>query len=220
MTKQDTLPPLPDHPEPQTHRWSALEIIVINRYGKACFEAGNQSQAQDLPDGYALVKVRDNKHRRQLIGDAIFSEALAAQAPQPLDSIEQYRMQMAAISTAALGYWKEGDGLHPDYDTVALRDVASLYARYNELYQTAHAPQQAQGVATDSVQVDRRDLFDAVRAAYVAGGTTDDADVAALWGDATDYANRNTVVQAMLAAAPQAAPAGALCIGCITKENE
>jgi hypothetical protein len=60
----------------------------------------------------------------------------AAQAEQPvkLEDIEQYRLQMAGISTAAIGYWKEGDGIHPDYDTVALRDVARLYAKYDELY--------------------------------------------------------------------------------------
>ena len=51
-----------------------------------------------------------------------------------LQDIEQYRLQMAGISTAAIGYWKEGDGIHPDYDTLALRDVAKLYAKYNELY--------------------------------------------------------------------------------------
>ena len=40
---------------------------------------------------------------------------------------------MAGISTAALGYWKDGDSIHPDYDTVALRDVAKLYAKYESL---------------------------------------------------------------------------------------
>jgi hypothetical protein len=54
-------------------------------------------------------------------------------APE-LQSIEQYRMQMSAISTAAIGYWKEGDGIHSDYDTVALRDVARLYAKYGDLH--------------------------------------------------------------------------------------
>lgn len=49
-----------------------------------------------------------------------------------LQDIEQYRMQMAAICTAAIGYWKEGDSIHPDYDTLALRDVARLYAKYAE----------------------------------------------------------------------------------------
>jgi hypothetical protein len=56
-----------------------------------------------------------------------------------LEDIEQYRMQMAGISTAAIGYWKEGDSIHPDYDTTALRDVAKLYARYAALYTTPPA---------------------------------------------------------------------------------
>lgn len=51
-----------------------------------------------------------------------------------LDDIEQYRMQMAAIGTASFGYWKEGDTIHPDYDTVPLRDVARLYAKYEALF--------------------------------------------------------------------------------------
>jgi len=77
-------------------------------------------------------------------------EALAATAPalqveaQPasldLQSIEQYRMQMAGISTAAIGYWKVEDGIHPDYDTLALRDVAALYAKYAELHDAVRPP--------------------------------------------------------------------------------
>lgn len=42
---------------------------------------------------------------------------------------ELENMRMAGISAAALGYWKEGESIHPDYDTVALRDVAKLYAK-------------------------------------------------------------------------------------------
>lgn len=68
--------------------------------------------------------------------------ASAEQQPVELQDIEQYRLQMAAISTAAIGYWKEGDGIHPDYDTVALRDVAKLYAKYDELFK-AQASQPA-----------------------------------------------------------------------------
>ena len=74
-------------------------------------------------------------------GDAIetLTEALAALVPSAigepkLDDIEQYRMQIAGICTAALGYWKEGDSVHPDYDTPALRDVAKLYAKYADLH--------------------------------------------------------------------------------------
>lgn len=49
---------------------------------------------------------------------------------QELERSERYQIQMAAISTASLGYWKEGDAISPEYDTVALRDVAKLYGRY------------------------------------------------------------------------------------------
>lgn len=66
---------------------------------------------------------------------AVHAAPAAEEAPgQDLTEIEQYRMQMAGICTAALGYWKEGDGIHPDYDTPALREVARLYAKYAELY--------------------------------------------------------------------------------------
>lgn len=54
--------------------------------------------------------------------------------PAQLEDVEQYRLQMAGISTAALGYWKESDGILPDYDTLALRDVAKLYAKYDGLF--------------------------------------------------------------------------------------
>ena len=57
-----------------------------------------------------------------------------------LQDIEQYRLQMAGISTAAIGYWKEGDSIHPNYDTVALRDVAKLYAKYDALYKAQPVP--------------------------------------------------------------------------------
>jgi hypothetical protein len=55
-----------------------------------------------------------------------------------LDEIEQYRLQMAAISTAALGYWTDSDGIQPEYDTVPLRDVAKLYAKYDALHKAAN----------------------------------------------------------------------------------
>ena len=63
-----------------------------------------------------------------------------AQQEPVLQDIEQYRLQMAGISTAAIGYWKESDGIHPDYDTIALRDVAKLYAKYDELYRAQRKP--------------------------------------------------------------------------------
>ncbi|QMV33108.1 hypothetical protein KMC49_gp40 [Ralstonia phage Firinga] len=50
---------------------------------------------------------------------------------------ERRLMQLAAISTAAFGYWKDGDNIHPDYDSTALRDTAKLYAKYDELFKAA-----------------------------------------------------------------------------------
>lgn len=50
-----------------------------------------------------------------------------------LDSIERYQMQMAAISAAAMGYWKINDEIHPDYKTPVLQDVAELYSKYYNL---------------------------------------------------------------------------------------
>jgi hypothetical protein len=65
----------------------------------------------------------------------------AKEASEVLDeSNELYAMRMAAISTAAMGCWKEGDSIHPDYDTVALRDVAKLYAKYADLQARAASP--------------------------------------------------------------------------------
>ena len=65
----------------------------------------------------------------------ILLQALEQPKKEPvLQDIEQYRIQMAGICTAAIGYWKETDGIHPDYDTPALRDVAKLYAKYDALY--------------------------------------------------------------------------------------
>ena len=70
---------------------------------------------------------------------------------------ELYVLQMAAISTASFGYWEEGDDIHPDYDTTALRDVAKLYAKYDALYKKQ---QPAEWVGLTQIDVDSWDLPD------------------------------------------------------------
>lgn len=45
--------------------------------------------------------------------------------------LENERMKVAGCSTAAIGYWKEGDSISPDYDCAALRDVARLYQKHD-----------------------------------------------------------------------------------------
>ncbi len=107
-----------------------------------------QAQPTDFADAYqgameevAIWKRRaleaeelNRKFMAEINGATFMGEPAQQAQPSNLQAIEQYRMQMAGISTAALGYWKEGDSIHLDYDTVALRDVAKLYAKYDELY--------------------------------------------------------------------------------------
>lgn len=76
-----------------------------------------------------------------------------AAARVQLEDNEQYRMQMAGISTAALGYWKKGDAIHPDCDTPALRDVAKLYAEYDALYKAAAARVPLSEAASEVVRI-------------------------------------------------------------------
>lgn len=78
-------------------------------------------------------------------------KARAAVLAAYTDLEERERMRLAGISTAALGYWKEGDSIYPDYDTVALRDVAKLYAKYDELYQARDAAAGREGQAVSSI---------------------------------------------------------------------
>jgi len=107
---------------------------------------------------------KDTEQFRRLKAFTLDLLASAPPAPQKaeaprLEDIEQYRMQMAGICTAAIGYWKEGDGIHPDYDTVALRDVAKLYAKYDELYRTQPAAAEVRKQALDSERLDYLDKY-------------------------------------------------------------
>ena len=96
----------------------AYRAVKTYHEGKPVYVA--EQPASTLEELYALSR-------------EVSAEQPAQQEPA-LQEIEQYRLQMAGISTAAIGYWKESDGIHPDYDTIALRDVAKLYAKYDELY--------------------------------------------------------------------------------------
>ena len=104
-----------------------------------------------------------------------------------LQDIEQYLMQMAGICTAAVGYWKEGDGIHPDYDTPALRDVARLYAKYDALYKAQSEQEPVElcericaaiksaddkSVSEADYMLDSDDCIEIVRAHFVVGEPT------------------------------------------------
>ena len=101
----------------------------MNAQDKEIWEKSQQWDSSD--DGRGKLKILESVEK--------FAVLVRADKPL-LQDIEQYRMQMAGICTAAIGYWKEGDGIHPDYDTLALRDVAKLYAKYDALYKTQPVP--------------------------------------------------------------------------------
>ena len=65
---------------------------------------------------------------------------LRAAIEQAATPTEQEAIKLAAISTAAIGYFKDGDPIQPEYDTVALRDVTALYTKYEALHKQAEKP--------------------------------------------------------------------------------
>lgn len=48
----------------------------------------------------------------------------------PIESDPKYVIRMAAISSAACGYWTTSDPIRPEHTSLALQDVASLYRKY------------------------------------------------------------------------------------------
>ena len=100
----------------------------MNARDKEIWEKSQQWDSSD--DGRGKLKILESVEK--------FADLIRADKPV-LQDIEQYRLQIAGICTAAIGYWKEGDGIHPEYDTLALRDVAKLYSKYDELYRAQPA---------------------------------------------------------------------------------
>lgn len=98
---------------------------------------GKSQQWDSSDDGRGKLKILESVEK--------FADLIRADKPV-LEDIEQYRLQMAGICNAAIGYWKNGDNINPDYNTLALRDVAKLYAKYDELYK-AQAEQKQPGCA-------------------------------------------------------------------------
>jgi hypothetical protein len=112
----------PNHPA----ELERVDVCVRRKDGPvAVFRTGGegaQKWEQFYPYDSIAQPLRD--------GEYLYREGAAPK----LDSIEQYRLQMAAIGTAAIGYWKLGDSITPDYDTQVLRDVAALYGQYDALH--------------------------------------------------------------------------------------
>ena len=99
-----------------------------------------------------LLFMKSEKYANTLDALQAFAELVRQDEREACVSIEQYAMQMAAICTAAIGYWKESDNIHPDCDSLALRDVAKLYAKYAELY-TAPPRKEWVGLTVEDIRL-------------------------------------------------------------------
>jgi len=89
----------------------------------------------------------DEEYRATL---AAVREGLAAQQPDigrdaALEENEKFRMHMATISTAALGYCDLSELEGTEFNTPTLRDVVALYEKYEALA-TQTAPEQKGGM--------------------------------------------------------------------------
>ena len=114
-------------PDPTQYFMTCCDCGLVHemQFNVVKYSAGDT--CEDFDDPYVQAVFRARRTTPPAAQPALVQEPV-------LQEIEQYRLQMAGISTAALGYWKEVDGIHPDYDTPALHDVAKLYAKYDELY--------------------------------------------------------------------------------------
>lgn len=90
---------------------------------------------------------------------------LPSEVPE-LDRIEQYRIQMAAISSAASGHWKEGEAIHSDYMTIPLRDVARLYQKYAKAQIAMRAAMDELGIPGEGYPANVKNAFDHLHRVY------------------------------------------------------
>lgn len=55
MPDTPVMPELPDHPEPQTMKWTNLELDAIKRYGADCYRLGLEAGRKDYADLHAAA---------------------------------------------------------------------------------------------------------------------------------------------------------------------
>jgi len=89
------------------------------------------ANVRETKDGAQDVMTHLNKtcpnDKREIV--PIYGPDLLVYAQRATAELDNERMKLAGCSTAAIGYWKEGDAIHPDYESTALHDVAALYQR-------------------------------------------------------------------------------------------
>lgn len=105
------------------------EIVFNAHHWTHILKVGDKLYTTPQPDIVAELREAFEIVKRQHIHalDAVIEHRAT------IAELEEKRiMQLSAISTASIGYFKDGDDIHKDYDTVALRDVTNLYVRYTE----------------------------------------------------------------------------------------
>jgi hypothetical protein len=109
-------------------KWGA-QPALIDLEGRGCRGGFSTGELDDFIPGWR-ERLGERTAMKKRIAELEAQVADLQTRPAKLEDSEQYRMQMAAIGTASFGYWKPVDGILPEYDTVPLRDVAGLYAKY------------------------------------------------------------------------------------------
>ncbi|WP_457325100.1 hypothetical protein, partial [Roseateles sp. P5_E11] len=91
----DVLPPLPGHPEPHTHTWTALEARCIERYGADCARAALAAQPRASHTDFALRALVAAGHITQAKADEALRIA-GRVAPAPAEGDGQTDLREAA----------------------------------------------------------------------------------------------------------------------------
>lgn len=153
---------------------SSYRAEIESLTSKLAVQSKLTRDAEQQRDQYQAAMLRQNEVNNELyLRHQAEIERLCAEAAKPfkLEENEQYQLQMAGICTAAIGYWVEGDSIHPDYDTPALHDVAIRYAAYAKYHAETQRLQGELNDANDSLIAARSQI-----AALVADQRETDAD--------------------------------------------
>lgn len=114
----------------QRNAHKQAEELMLEQSNQLAAEQLNNKLLRDALEAVIKVHGYESGIPVEALAQPSDTSALDAYVAEKVKDVQLQDIQMAGISTAAIGYWKEDDSIHPDYDTPALRDVAKLYANY------------------------------------------------------------------------------------------
>lgn len=80
--------------------------------------------------GYTMLCTEESLEKLVALRIEAYKKNMTA---KELGSIELYQRQMAGVSTAAFGGWREGNVIDPELLTQSIIDVSRLYGKYEDL---------------------------------------------------------------------------------------